>query len=111
VGSIAGVTAVFPVRVAVAYKLPAAISAGQPMRGFPVRLVPVTVPPSIPALIAAKGSGFALCGLRQPIAALFTFFFVIFVPRIVGSVAGINGIPAAERLDRVHRKVERLGNL
>jgi hypothetical protein len=110
-GSIAGVAAVFTARIAVADKLLAAISTDQPVRGFPVRLVSVAIPPSISAPVTAEGSGFSLCELHQSIAALFACFFVIFVPRIVGSVAGINGIPAAERLNRVHRKAERFSNL
>jgi len=66
----------------------------------------VRVPPVEPAFIGAESSGSGFNDFFKLLAALFTYF----IPRIAGSIDGIESAAAAKRLDGVHGNTERIGD-
>ena len=104
-GDIAGMTAVFPILIIVA-EVFAAMGTNQTMYTLTLHFIPVRVPPLKPAFIGAERLRLGFRRLFQTIAALFTYIFVIVVPRIIGSIAGIELAAPAERLNGINGKTE-----
>ena len=101
-GNIAGVTAIFTVLVITA-KIPAAMRTNQTMYAITLHFGSVRVPPIKSAFIRTECFRFGFLRLFELNSAVFAY---IFVPCIVGSIAGIELAAPTERFYSIRGKTE-----